>query len=79
MSASTPSGEHQEPAEQLLTLQHKLTFLQKSFDELNEMVLLQHKEIELVKKESKQLREMLFHLRDSGWGDDLPHEKPPHY
>lgn len=79
MSDSKPTHDSQETAEQLLFLQHKLTFLQKSFDELNEVVLLQQKEIEQLKKGATALRELLQSVAEQGWGGDLPDEKPPHY
>ena len=79
MSEKTPANDNQEQNEQLLLLQHKLSFLQKSFDELNEVVLLQQKEIEQLKKGTAALRELLQRVAEQSWGGELPDEKPPHY
>ena len=63
----------------LVELQQKLTFQQRSFEELNTVVLEQQRELEQLRRELHSLRQAMQGLADRGVGDDLPHEKPPHY
>jgi uncharacterized coiled-coil protein SlyX len=63
----------------MVELQQKLTFQQKSFEELNSVVLEQQLELQQLSREIKSLRQTLQGLADRGMGDDLPQEKPPHY
>jgi len=64
---------------QFIELEQKLTFQQRSFEELNSVVLQQQLELERLGREVKSLRQLLQGLENRGVGDDLPHEKPPHY
>ena len=62
---------------QLIELEHKLAFQQRGYDQLNAVVLEQQSEIESLRREIASLKQSLEEL--STRGDDLPHEKPPHY
>ncbi len=64
---------------QVVDLEHKLTFQQLAFDQLNGVVLAQQTEIESLRRELKSLQQSLQGFADRGAGEDLPHEKPPHY
>jgi len=63
----------------VIELEQKLAFQQRAFDELNAVVLEQQGEIETLRRELKSLRGMLQGISERGTGEDLPHEKPPHY
>ncbi|TWU29623.1 SlyX family protein [Bythopirellula polymerisocia] len=62
----------------LVALEEKLTFQQRQFDELNSVVLKQQAELDRQRRELANLARMLQGLMDRT-GEDLPHEKPPHY
>lgn len=62
---------------QLIELEHKLAFQQRAYDQLNAVVLEQQSEIESLRREIDALKRSLEELTTRG--DDLPHEKPPHY
>jgi len=64
---------------QFIELEQKLTFQQRSFEELNSVVLQQQLELERLGREVQSLRQLLQGMAERGGGDDLPHEKPPHY
>jgi len=80
MNNNNPSPEepHDLPA-QVVELEHKLTFQQLAFDQLNGVVLEQQAELERLRREVASLRQLLQGFAERGVGDDLPHEKPPHY
>ena len=63
----------------VVELEQKLTFQQAAFDQLNGVVLEQQAELEQLRREVRTLNQLLQRLHDRGGGDDLPHEKPPHY
>lgn len=78
--SNTPSpADSNELNAQVVELEHKLTFQQRAFEQLNGVVLQQQAELEQVRREIHSLRQMLQGLLDRGVGEDLPHEKPPHY
>ena len=60
-------------------LQEKIMFQQRALDELNGVVLQQQTEIDRLGKELRALRSLLQQSIEQGAGEDLPHEKPPHY
>ena len=62
----------------LVVLEERLTFQQRQFDELNSVVLEQQAELERHRGEIAKLAEMIRGVLDRS-GEDLPHEKPPHY
>ena len=62
----------------LVALEEKLTFQQRQFEELNSVVLKQQAELDRQRRELANLARMLQGLMDRT-GEDLPHEKPPHY
>ncbi len=79
MSDNPPTPESNDLATQVVELEHKLTFQQLAFDQLNGVVLEQQAELERLRREVKSMRQLLHGLTDRGVGEDLPHEKPPHY
>lgn len=79
MTSSPPSPESGDFPAQLIELEQKLMFQQKAFDELNSVVLDQQVELEQLRREVESLRKLVQGLADGGLGEDLPHEKPPHY
>jgi len=79
MSNHSPPAEPNDLTAQVVDLEHKLTFQQQAYDQLNSVVLLQQDELKRLSREVHTLRQLLQGLTDRGVGDDLPHEKPPHY
>jgi uncharacterized coiled-coil protein SlyX len=69
-------GDHET---RLLALEEGLTFQQRHVDELNGVVLAFRRELDVVTRELAQCRTALELLRHAGGGENLPHEKPPHY
>lgn len=69
-------GDHET---RLLALEEGLMFQQRHVDELNAVVLACRRELDQVRGELDQCRGALDALRRSGAGENLPHEKPPHY
>jgi uncharacterized coiled-coil protein SlyX len=63
----------------LQALEERLMFYQRQVDELSEVVLGQRREVDQLRRELAQCRSQLERIESSGGGDDLPHEKPPHY
>jgi len=79
MTSSQPPPESDDVTKQLVELEHKLAFQQRAFDELNSVVLDQQADLERLRREVQSLRQLLQGVVDNGTGEDLPHEKPPHY
>lgn len=63
----------------LVALEEGLTFQQRQADELNAVVLAYRRELDGLTRELAQCRGALELLRQAGAGENLPHEKPPHY
>ena len=66
-------------ASQVRVLEEKLMFQQRMLDKLNEVVLAQQAELDRQQRELTSCRNTIEGLQDSRPGEDLPHEKPPHY
>ncbi|MCH2595327.1 MAG: SlyX family protein [Pirellulales bacterium] len=66
-------------AAQVTELEEKLSFQQRTLEELNEVVLAQQTEIERLGRELSNYRKLTEELLERNPGEDLPHEKPPHY
>ena len=79
MSNDSSPAEANDLAARVVELEQKLTFQQAAYDQLNEVVLEQQAALERLRRETKSLRELLQGFVDRGLGEDLPHEKPPHY
>ena len=79
MSDETPRSKPTEASPQVVALEEKLMFQQRALEDLNEVVLSQQAELGRLRQEIKSLRALLEGLMERGVGDDIPHEKPPHY
>ena len=79
MCNSNPSNNASRPASLYTELEEKLMFQQRALDELNGVVLQQQAELVRLGREMHGLRTVVERLRESSHGEDLPHEKPPHY
>ncbi|MEQ8838799.1 MAG: SlyX family protein [Lacipirellulaceae bacterium] len=62
----------------LTKLEERLAFLEQNYYQLNSVVLEQQTELEKLRRELTASREQVQRLSDS-LGEDLPHERPPHY
>ena len=67
------------PPASAIDLEEKIMFQQRTLDELNGVVLQQQSEIDRLGQELKALRSLFQQSIEQGAGEDLPHEKPPHY
>jgi uncharacterized coiled-coil protein SlyX len=63
----------------LVGLEERLTFQQRQIDELQAVVLEHRRQLDSLARAWSQCREGLESLRQSGAGENVPHEKPPHY
>jgi SlyX protein len=64
--------------QRLLAVEERIAFLQRTIDELNEVILQHDQRLESVKRELGRLGASVERMADAA-GGDLPHEKPPHY
>jgi len=64
--------------ERINQLEVKISYLEDFMNQLQEVAVSQAKEIELLRKENKQIREKLLDMIDS-MDTDIPNRKPPHY
>ena len=66
-------------AESRLTqLEIKMSYLEDFLNQIQEISVLQGKEIEFLRKENRMLAEKMRDIADSMEGD-IPNRKPPHY
>lgn len=62
----------------LIALEEQIAFQQRHLEELNSVVREQQTSLDRMQRELSQFRELLQRAIERG-GEDLPHEKPPHY
>lgn len=75
-----PDNSPQAAANQrIVELEERLTFQQRQIDELHGVALDHRRELDSLTAELTRLRAAFDRLSDAAMGDDLPHEKPPHY
>lgn len=81
MSPSSPQSDSSghDPAARLLGLEEKIMFQQRGLEELNEVILRQQGELDQLRREVQSLRSLSERVVEQAGGEDLPHEKPPHY
>ena len=72
----TPYPQHDS---RVTEFEERLTFQQRTLDDLNEVVLRQQEELEQLRGELKDLRSEVQRAIDLSNADPLPDEKPPHY
>ena len=63
----------------LIELQQQLSFQQHAYDDLHRVVLQQQAELEDLRRMVQTLQAALGRVIEGGAGEDLPHDKPPHY
>ena len=71
-------NESNPPPDRLYALEERISFQQKTIDDLHEVVLGQQRQLEAIERELVRLTTALGRLSELSRGD-LPHEKPPHY
>ena len=64
--------------ERINQLEVKISYLEDFMNQLQEVAVSQAKEIDLLRKENKLIREKLLDMIDS-MDTDIPNRKPPHY
>ena len=65
--------------QRLTDLEERLTYQQHLIDQLNDVVLGQSRQLERLGRELANYVTAVERLAQNSQGDDLPHEKPPHY
>jgi len=65
--------------ETIMDLQTRLAFQEDSIDTINQIVVRQQSEIDLLKREIIQLKEMIEDFRDGQGNVGNATELPPHY
>jgi SlyX protein len=65
--------------DRLTALEERLTFQQRLIDDLNAVTLDHRRELDRVMRELHMCQSALERIHQTGPGDNLPHEKPPHY
>jgi uncharacterized coiled-coil protein SlyX len=78
-ASSQPDPAARVSAARVLELEEKLMFSQRALDDLNEVVLRQHSELDQLRSEVQSLRTMVERAIDLAGGVNPPQEKPPHY
>ncbi|MEO2049033.1 MAG: SlyX family protein [Pirellulales bacterium] len=73
-SSSSPTE-----AQRIHALEEQLAFQQHTVDGLEETVRGQQTQLEHLKSQLEQMRGFVERLSSGELGQDLPHEKPPHY
>lgn len=64
--------------ERITNLEVKVSYLEDFLNQIQEVCVEQTKEIELLKKENKLMKEKIKDLVELT-GEDIPNRKPPHY
>lgn len=64
--------------DRFIALEEKLAFQQRLLEEINAVVVDQQAELDRIRRELTQISEA-SRLLIERTGDNLPHEKPPHY
>jgi uncharacterized coiled-coil protein SlyX len=75
---NTPPSDDASSDAAVLALQEALSFQQRQLDQFNAVLLEQQAEINQLRREVNTLTELVRGALERG-GEDLPHEKPPHY
>ena len=63
----------------LIELETQVTFLEDTIGKLNEAILDADRRLRRAEQQIEQLTGRVKTFEETGPGDDLPHEKPPHY
>lgn len=68
------------PEDRLIALEERVSFQQRTIDDLSDVIRVQHGQIDRLTAELAELRRAVERVVESGGqGENLPHEKPPHY
>ncbi len=78
MNTPTSSDGPESESAAILALQETLSFQQRQLDQFNSVVLEQQAEIDRLRREVQTLTDVVRGSFER-LGEDLPHEKPPHY
>jgi uncharacterized coiled-coil protein SlyX len=75
--SSDPQPAARQSADRWQTIEERLSFQQHGLDQLHEALLAQQQELAALRRELRTWAARWAALAEGG--DDLPHEKPPHY
>jgi SlyX protein len=75
---SSASADDNLPDERFIALEERLAFQQRMLDELNTVVVSQQGDLDRLRREVSRLTATSQLLMERS-GENLPHEKPPHY
>jgi uncharacterized coiled-coil protein SlyX len=73
-----PPAEKPELADRLMALEERLTFYERTVEDLSEALLRHERRIEQLTLDLRAYTSSVERLLDNA-SHDLPHEKPPHY
>ena len=76
---SSPGPDSRDPLQRILFLEEQLAFQQHTLDGLGEVIQGHQAQLEHLKSQLGQMRLLVERLSSQGLGENLPHEKPPHY
>jgi len=79
MNDPTLPSDSSDEKRRLDELEENVAFQQRALDQMNEVILQQQSELAELRRELTRHRTEVGRLAESGLGEDLPHEKPPHY
>lgn len=74
----TPDKQNSQLAATITLLEEKFSFQQRQLEELNSVIVQHQTELDRLKRELGQVVDLAENLVGR-LGEDLPHEKPPHY
>ncbi len=63
----------------LSVLEERLTFMEHTLDDLGGVLTATQAQLDRLEGKAEKLQAHLQRLSDLSRGEDLPHEKPPHY
>jgi uncharacterized coiled-coil protein SlyX len=73
------AGPNDDSSRRLMVIEERMAFLEQQFEQLSDVVVDQGRELDTISRELTRSRGVIQQLLAGDRGEDLPHEKPPHY
>lgn len=70
---------YNEDSDRLMQMEMKLSYMEATVAELNDIVVNQQREIGIMENHIQKLEKKIEDLLEEGISGDLPNRKPPHY
>ena len=71
--------EEKKHEDRIIELETRMVYAESTIDGLNMTIAEQNREIDNLRKFCIELKKKIDDLRESGGGEPMEHEKPPHY